>query len=112
MISFDDILIDNDCYSHSHFILSPFFFRMVGLPFTMLPALVKQNLLKCCWHPMLTSTNKMRLVGCYDLNVTNPIGESCVLFMLLSVPPLSSFPLFFFSFFYLLEVVGCNIFDI
>ena len=61
---------------------------------------------------MLTPTNKIRLVGCYDLNVTNPIGESCVLFMLLSVPPLSSFPLSFFSFFYLLEVVGCDGFDI
>ena len=61
---------------------------------------------------MLTSTNKIRLVGCYDLNVTNPIGESCVLFILLSVPPLSSFPLFFFSFFYLLEVVECDGFDI
>ena len=48
---------------------------------------------------MLTSTNKVRLVGCYDLNGTNPIGESCVLFMLLSVPPLSSFSLFFSSFF-------------
>ena len=35
-----------------------------------------------------------------------------MLFMLLSVPPLSSFPLFFFPFFYLLEVVGCDGFDI
>ena len=42
-MSFDDILIDNDCYSHSHFILSPFFFRLVGLPFTVLPWRVKQK---------------------------------------------------------------------
>ena len=98
-MSFDDILIDNDCYSHSHFILSPFFFRLVGLPFTELPSLVKRKLYECCWHPMLTPTNKIRLVGCYDLNVTNPIGEPYVLFMLLSVPPLSSFPLSFFLLF-------------
>ena len=42
-MSFDDILIDNDCYSHSHFVLSPFFFSMVTLPFTVLPPMVQQK---------------------------------------------------------------------
>ena len=72
-MSFDDRLIDNDYYSHSHFVLSPFFFRMVPLPFTVLPSMVTRKLYECCWHPMLTPTCKIRLVGCYDLNVTNPM---------------------------------------
>ena len=66
LISFDDIFIDNDCYSHSHFVFSPFFFSMVTLPFTKLPIWVTQKQWECCWHSMLTSTNKIRLVVCYD----------------------------------------------